>query len=393
MCAVAGKEQNKLLIGMDAKRAVANGTGLGNYSRYAVNILSMAFPSTRFRLYSPAPDASGRLADLLRRENVSLVTPQRKMGALRAALWRSIGLTKTLDADEVALYHGLSNEVPLNINTRGIASVVTIHDIIYRRFPEDYHAWDRRIYDFKYGRSAEIASRVIAVSECTKRDIVCDYDIDPDKIDVIYQGVDPIFSLRVDTMKKREVAARYKLPEKFIVSVGTLSPRKNQIMAVRALAKLPAEVKLVLVGGQKQNYLAELESAARREGVTDRIIRIDNADFRDLPAIYSLASVSSYTSFYEGFGLPVVESLSCGTPVLAATGSCLEEAGGDGAVYFDPEDIDGYAAEALHIIEDTVRHDRLARHGASHIKKFNADVFAKKTMATYKKALIDNIMV
>lgn len=390
---MAKKTTDSLLIGLDAKRAVANGTGLGNYSRYAINMLSLAFGSSKFRLYSPTPDTDGRLKELLERPNVSLVTPPGNPGRLRRAYWRTLGITKQLDADEIEIYHGLSNEVPLNINVSGIASVVTIHDIIYRRYPDDYKSWDRHIYDFKYRRSAEIASRVIAISECTKRDIISDYDINPETIDVIYQGVDPIFSLKPDTLRKMEVKQKYGLPDRFILAVGTLSPRKNQLLAVSALEKLPGHIKLVLVGSSKQNYKAQLEDMARRCGVTDRIMLLENVPFKDLPLLYALAGVSSYTSFYEGFGLPVVESLSCGTPVIAATGSCLEEAGGDGAVYIDPNDADAYAAEALKIFDDLVHHDRMARRGSAHIKKFSADNFARKTMGTYKKALIDNILV
>ena len=381
-----------MTVGMDAKRAVENFTGLGNYSRYAVNILSAAYPSTTFRLYAPRERDNDRLSPLLARDNVELVTanPTVDCGLMRA-LWRTVDLPAVLKADDVAVYHGLSNELPLTI--KGVCpSVVTMHDIIYRRFPADYGPIDRRIYDFKYGRSARLATRVIAISECTRRDIIADYDIDPAKIDVIYQGIDPVFTLKIDTAKRAEVRKRYSLPETFVLSVGTISPRKNQLLAVEGLALLPQAVRLVLVGGANKSYLAEIERRAAALGVADRVVRLQNVPLADLPALYSLAAVSSYTSRYEGFGLPVVESLCAGTPVIACTGSCLEEAGGDGAVYIEPDDARGWASQAQRIIDDIVCHDRLVRRGQAHVRRFSAENFAKATMAAYNKAILDFLL-
>lgn len=389
---MAGKRAYAMTVGMDAKRAVENFTGLGNYSRYAVNILSAAFPSTTFRLYAPRECENDRLRPLLARDNVQLVTANPTIDCgLTRALWRTVDLPTVLKADDVAVYHGLSNELPLTIG--GVCpSVVTMHDIIYRRFPSDYGAIDRRIYDYKYSRSARRATRVIAISECTRRDIMADYDIDPAKIDVIYQGIDPVFSLEVDTAARQRVRERYKLPQTFIISVGTVSPRKNQMLAIEALARLPQAVRLVIVGGANRQYLGRLERRAAELGVADRVVRLEGVPLADLPALYSLAAVSSYTSRYEGFGLPVVESLTVGTPAIACTGSCLEEAGGDGAVYVGPDDVDAFAEEAQHIIDDTIYHDRLARHGRAHVRRFSAENFAKATMATYNKAILDFLL-
>lgn len=384
-------ETSKLIVGMDGKRAVLNNTGLGNYSRYTLNIMSMAYPSTRFRLYSPSSKSNDRLEPLLDRENVELVVPALRFGGLGKAVWRSIDMPVDLKKDEVSVYHGLSNELPLTI--RNVCpSVVTIHDLIYRRCPADYSAIDRQLYDFKYSRSARIATRVIAISECTKADLVADYGIDPAKIDVIYQGIDPIFSLDIDTAKKQEVRARYKLPSDYVISVGTVQPRKNQLLAVRALSTLPRSIKLVIVGRMDGPYGVLVRREIGRLGLADRVIHLSGIPFADLPALYADARASLYTSRYEGFGLPVVESLTVGTPVVACTGSCLEEAGGEGAVYVDPDDIPACRDAVQKILDDTIHHDRLARLGQRHVKRFSADNFARQTMACYKKAILDFIL-
>lgn len=383
---------NSLCVGFDAKRAVSNATGLGNYSRYAISSMLAAFPQLKAVLYSPKADKDARLKDIIESPNVSLRTYSGHMGAAGRALWRSFGVTSGFADDNIDLYHGLSNELPLNIASAGIPSVLTMHDIIYRRFPDDYRSWDRTIYDFKYSRSAEGASRIIAVSQRTKDDIVNDYNIDPAKIDVVYQGIHPIFRGRVGTGQKAEARARYSLPEKYIISVGTVSPRKNQMLAVAALAQMPDDIKLVIVGGEKRDYADRIARKAAALHVTDRIIRLKDVPLYDLPALYAGASASIYPSRYEGFGLPVVEALACGTPVVACTGSCLEEAGGRGAVYVDPDDVDAAADALTKMYTEVIYHDKYARAGLKHIADFNDAEFAKKTMAVYRKAILSEIM-
>lgn len=388
---MAKLDTQSLIVGLDGKRAVCNNTGLGNYSRYALNIMSAAYPGTRFRLYSPVDRDNDRLRPLLGRDNVELFAPSLKFGGVGRAFWRTFDMPLQLRRDDVAVYHGLSNELPLTI--KGVCpSVVTIHDLIYRRVPGDYAAVDRRMYDFKYRRSAKIATRVVAISECTKRDLISDYGIDESKIDVIYQGVDPIFTLPVDTSKRLEVKAKYKLPEKYIISVGTVQSRKNQQLAVEALAGLPASVELIIVGRMDGAYAAQVREAIARRGLSDRVRHLQNVPFADLPALYACASASTYTSRYEGFGLPVVESLSAGTPVVACTGSCLEEAGGPGGIYVSPDDVTACRDALARLVDDVVWHDKVAGQGQRYVRRFSAEAFAKATMACYKKAIINELI-
>jgi glycosyltransferase involved in cell wall biosynthesis len=267
----------------------------------------------------------------------------------------------------VPLYHGLSNEVPLSIDRLGVSSVVTAHDVIWRKFPSDYKAIDRQLYDFKYGRSMQIATSIIAISECTKRDIIDAYGIDPDKITVIYQGCHERFH-RVTEAAEAAVMQNYNLPERYYVAVGTVQGRKNQLMAAKALPALPADIKLVIVGG-RTDYAKQIDRFAAAHGVTDRIIWLPSVPVTEIPALYSGAIFSSYTSRYEGFGIPVIESLSCHTPVIAATGSCLEEAGGKGAIYVNPDDVDEYVEAARQLIDNPYNRSKLVTNGLQHIKK------------------------
>lgn len=375
-----------LTIGFDAKRAVLNLTGIGNYSRLVLDVLTSRYPDNRYLLFTPRAAENPRLDPLLERQCAEVCTPDTAFGRIAPHVWRTRGLTAQLRRAGVDLYHGLSNELPSGIERSGIPSVVTIHDLIFRRVPQSYHAADRRICDWKFRHAAESATRIIAISRRTAADIEELYGIDPDKIDIVYQGCAPAFYAPVTVADIERVRARYRLPERYIVAVGTVEMRKNQQLAVRALTMLPQSVKLVIVG-RRSGYAPELDHVISATGVSDRITFLTGIDFADLPALYAGAAAASYTSLYEGFGIPVIEAIASGTPVIAATGSCLEEAGGPGAIYVDPHDPEAYARAAMNIMDDSALRDKMVSSGRQHIRAFSADNFASGLVSTYAKTL------
>lgn len=373
-------------IGFDGKRAVFNNTGLGNYSRLAIKVIAERMPGSSLRLYTPREGFNPRLDPLMAMNNIVMAAPFTGMWRKLSGLWRIYhGITDQLIHDRIDLYHGLSNELPIDIRRSGIPSVVTIHDLIFRRLPHTYRMPDRMIYDYKFSRACRNADRIIAISECTKRDIVELYGIDDSRIDVVYQGCDAQFLAPVSATMRDMVRKAYGLPERYIVSVGSIEERKNQLMAVRALPMLPKDISLVLVGGHRTEYYDKLMCEMTRLGVTHRVKIISGIPFDRLPALYAMASVSSYTSRYEGFGIPVIEALAAGTPVIAATGSCLEEAGGDGALYVGPDAITDYADAVCHLLRSADERRRLVEAGRAHIRKFSDDNFADGILGTYAR--------
>lgn len=378
----------KMTIGFDAKRAVCNNTGLGNYSRLVVDVLSKAYIGNRYVLYSPVRRDNPRLRELLERRNVTLETPESTLGKAFSSLWRVCGgITNLLSKDGVDLFHGLSNELPLDIRRAGIPSVVTIHDLIFRRLPQCYAPVDRTIYDYKFKQACLNATRIIAISECTRRDIVELYGIDPAKIDIVYQGCDAQFSRPVSASGIRAIRETYGLPERYISAVGTVEVRKNQLQAVMALRGLPDDVSLVVVGGHNKKYFPEVQQAVRRYGLESRVRFLSGIPFGHLPAIYAGSVFSSYTSRYEGFGIPVIEAISSGVPVIAATGSCLKEAGGPGAVYVSPNSVDEYIEAARQLLDNTdLRADMVAK-GRKYIRRFSPEEFSSGLIKSYQKAV------
>ena len=179
---------------------------------------------------------------------------------------------------------------------------------------------------------------------------------------------------------------KYGLDRPYVISVGTIERRKNQIMAVRGLRGLPEDFDVVLVG-RRTDYAQSIDRYVSTYSMGDRVKFIEHADFADLPALYAGAFCSSYTSRYEGFGIPVIESLNVGTPVIVATGSCLVEAGGPQTPAVDPDDVEAWINNVKEMIDYPERRERVARAGRAYVARFNDDAMAEGTMGCYLKAV------
>lgn len=372
-------------IGFDGKRAVSNMTGLGNYSRLVIERIAEEYPRDWLNVYTPKLSDSPRLEKIKHLHNISFHLPPQF--AFHGSLWRTFGIPNNLRADGVDIFHGLSNELPLNIKEAHIPSVVTIHDVIYRTMPECYKPIDRKIYDFKYGKSCINSTRIIAVSECTKRDVVKFYNVPEEKVDVIYQGCDDSFKRRWDADQMKGLRKRLNLPEKYLLQVGTIEKRKNLELTIRALSSLPTDIPLVIVGRDHHGYLDYITRLAKETGVYPRLKFYSNLPFSDLPGLYQGAEVILYPSRYEGFGIPVLEGLESMRPVIAATGSCLEEAGGENTIYVNPDD-PGELKEAIDaLLSGQIDLNTMVKAGKLYAERFNTKNMASEIMNTYSKAI------
>ena len=377
-----------MIIGFDAKRANANFTGLGNYSRFMVETMATYGNEHKYRMYIPKKCKNALYDSLLKHKNVASIQPHSFLMKRCKALWRTFFIKRGLLQDGVQLYHGLSNELPVGIHRTGIRSVVTIHDLIFLRYPQYYHWLDRIIYNYKFRYACRKSDRIVAVSECTKRDIVKFYGISPDKIDVVYQGCDPVFAQPVSAEAKARVREAYHLPEHFILSVGTIEERKNLLLAVKAVEQL-GNVHLVTVG-KSTAYADEVKAYIEAHGLGDRIHMIHNLKFGDLPVMYHMAEAFVYPSRFEGFGIPIVEALSAGVPVIAATGSCLEEAGGPRSLYVDPDDVAGMAAAMKRVLSDADLRREMIEAGKAYVVRFDPKRLADEMNAVYLKCFDDS---
>ena len=211
-------------------------------------------------------------------------------------------------------------------------------------------------------------------------------DVPADKIDVIYQGCGSRFKLRESEKKLHETHTAYMLPERYIVSVGSIEERKNILLAVKAMRMVPDDVSLVVVG-RSTPYCEKVKWYVRRNGLEGRVRFLHDVPADDLPAIYQMAEASVYPSRYEGFGLPVVEAIQSGLPVVACTGSCLEEAGGNATLYVAPDDVCGMAKAIRLTLKGAPGRDERIAEGMQYITRFeNADV-ARKVLDVYDKLM------
>lgn len=372
-----------LKIGFDGKRATTNLTGLGNYSRSLIGQLADRFPANRYYIFSPKISEKLAKLSLFKHPAISL---QHYQGISPSFLWRSFGIIKSLKELGVQIYHGLSHEIPFGLKKAGIKSIVTIHDLIFLVKPQYYRSIDRIIYRFKSKYACENADRIIAISEQTKRDIIHFFGISPQKIQVIYQSCDDQFKRLLEAKEKAAIRKRYSLPEQYLLSVGTIEERKNLLLLIKAMEHLNPDIKLVVIG-KETAYAKLVHAEINRLSLRERIIFLRNVPFSDLPAIYQSATIFIYPSLYEGFGIPIIEAAFGKTPVIAATGSCLEEAGGPDSIYINPQDILGLADAIKQLWENKDLAISQAEKTFRYVQRFNDAKISQDLMNCYQSLL------
>lgn len=382
-------------IGFDAKRAYHNQTGLGHYSRTLIRSLATNYPAHSYWLMNPRPSKQFHFQDL---SNVTEVLPQDWLSKGFPSLWRSSWMNKDLQRLELDLYHGLSHELPAGIAKTGIPSVVTMHDLIFERYPDQYKRADRMIYRYKFQQACKQADRIIAISRQTKVDLVELYGVPESKIDVCYQSCNPAFAQPVSEQEKLRVRNLYQLPEQFFLYVGSIIERKNLLNICKAMTVLSNEVPfpLVIIGGggaykqQVQEFILQHQLDDRCIFLSDHTAARNSSGFQtaaDFPAIYQQALAMIYPSFYEGFGIPVLEGLWSGIPVITSNSSCLPEAGGAGAFYVNPGSPEEIAQQMKSVVTDPLLVQSHFEKTKQHLVQFTNQATTARVMDVYRNLL------
>ena len=382
-------------IGFDAKRAYHNDTGLGYYSRTLVNLMAEFYPSNEYYLFNPKPRSTYDFPGDRFRE----ITPRGLLAKTFPSAWRSSWVTGDLKKLQIDLYHGLSHEIPVGIADTGTRSVVTIHDLIHERFPDQYAAIDRQIYTRKYKYACHHADHIIAISEQTKNDIIEFYKISPGKISVCYQSCSPLFGSMGSPEERSRIATKYGLPSRFFLSVGTINERKNLLNVCKAMFLLRNDPlpPLVVIGKGSGKYFQSVKDFILQNGLQERIIFLsENPNAKqdsswlqteDMPLIYQLATAMIYPSFFEGFGAPVMEALWSQLPVITSNVSCLPEVGGDAAYYVNPESAEEIATGMKRIWADEGMVALMKAKGLLHAQRFTPARYAESVMNVYQLAM------
>ncbi len=366
-------------IGFDAKRAFNNLTGLGNYSRTLIAGLAEHFPDNRYVLFTP----SIRLHSFENRQNISIVKPEGLHRHLKW-YWRSFFLPAEQKKAGLHIYHGLSNELPFGKSSETVKQVVTIHDLIFLKYPQYYSFIDRKIYETKVRHSCEAADKIIAISEQTKRDIIEWFPALENKIDVVYQSCDARFQQPINQDELQRVKNKLALPEKYILYVGTITERKNILNLVKSYSQIVNETDVQLVlAGDGGDYKAQVKKLVQQLGLEKRVRMIEQIEGNDMPALYRGASLFVYPSVYEGFGIPIIEALFSDVPVVTTQGGCFPEAGGPYTCYVNTSNSDALAQAMKAILSNQSLREKMIQEGKNYVQKFRSEVVAEKLMTLY----------
>jgi glycosyltransferase involved in cell wall biosynthesis len=313
-------------------------------------------------------------------ESVRVVFPPDKA----KLYWKLIGARRTLRENQIDLYHGLAHQIPRSVRLSAVPKVVTIHDLIYLHHPEFSPEDDLDRYDRQLRAACSISDRIIAVSESTKRDLIRFFSISPEKIRVIYSPCDARFGEKVSKERKIQVRKNYKLPDKYLLYVGSMAARKNLLAVVKAIREIPSENRIPLVIiGNKTAYSKTVFEYAEQAGLQHYLVTPKYVATDDLPAVYQGAQLFLYVSHYEGFGMPILEAITSGTPVVTSRTSAMPEAGGPGAALVDPENPLEIASKISELLVDDAR-ENAVREGLIHAMKFDNSRIARKLVSLYQ---------
>ncbi|MEX2235349.1 MAG: glycosyltransferase family 1 protein [Cyclobacteriaceae bacterium] len=373
-------------IGFEAKRFFTNNTGLGNYSRFVVRALSNHFPDDQYYLYTPRDPLHNDTLDILKKPNISVITPGNWYKFFRTtSLWRTWGISKESSMQDLHVFHGLSQELPVDLPKK-IKKIVTVHDLIFYRFPQFYNPIDIAIYKKKLKFACDKADKIIAISEQTKADLLEFLKIAESRIEIIYQGSHPNFKRKLSFSEIETVRNKYKLPSDYILNVGTIEKRKNLLVLIKALSLLPKEARIPLVIlGRPTKYFKEVLAVAKQLNVLDTIFFPQNVHFNEFPAIYQKAKLFIYPSLFEGFGIPLIEAIESGVPVITSIGSCFTEAAGPSSIFVDPHNEEVLAFEINKVLLDPTLARSMVSGSYNYIQRFEPAVIGKKIMDVYKQ--------
>ena len=291
-------------------------------------------------------------------------------------LWTLLGLSGKLKNYKLDVFFSPTHYLPLSVAS---PSVISILDVSYLYFPKLFKKKD--LYQLKLwgGYSIKKAKKIITISNSSKNDIIKMYKVNPEKITVVYPGIKELKTENLKLKSMDELKKKYGISSPYILFVGTLQPRKNIVKLVEAFSKLQSKTELVIVG-KKGWQFEDILNAPKKYGVEDRVKFLDSVSDSDLPAFYKNALCFCLPSLYEGFGLPILEAMQYGCPVATSNVSSLPEAGGEAAVYFDPENVGEITKALQSLIDDEELRKNLVKKGYEQVKKFSWEKTAKETL-------------
>lgn len=372
-------------IGVDARSLEARDrTGVARYLGNILRELAEIAPQNEYTLYFQNSKADDDFLSqgCFRKKLVEMsFVPRKKV------LWEQIFLPRELKRNPVDILFCPSYSMPLR---GGQKTVVTIHDITYEVEPAWFHPKERLKMRTLTKLAARRADKIISVSEATKCDVVRFYGVEPDKVKVIYEANDPSFKLVKDEAKLGEIKSKYDLSDKFVLYVGSIFARRNiprLLEALKAVAEKVPTVKLMIIGEDRAYPSQNIGERIKRLGLGNRVVWLDYVPEDDLILLYNVADLFAYPSSYEGFGLPILEAMACGTPVITANLSSLPEVAGDSALYVDPTSVSEMASAMVKVLTGEQIAESLSQRGLQRANSFSWREAAQETLQLFEDLL------
>lgn len=380
--------RSHIKIGFDAC-LLSYRRGIGNFVYHILSHLASLDCNHQYLLYLTTKP---KYFNLSLPENFTF----RSFVCLSYILWEQVQLPLAAIYDGVDILHCPANTGPLFLPHR-IKLVLTIHDVMYLLpytvVPPSLSLYQRlgRIYRrWVVPRVAKRADAIITVSYHSRQDILNILQVSSERVFVIYGAPGPAFYPLSNKEKIERTKQRYRIRNRFILALGGLDPRKNTAGVLQAFKRfrerLKGDYQLVIVGLPKTGQKL-FSSIAMKLGIVENVVFTDFVPEEDLVALYNGADVFLYPSFYEGFGLPVLEAMACGTPVVASNAGSIPEIAGEAALLIDPQDVEALALAIEEIITNQTLRQELIARGFKHVKKFSWDKAARKLLAVYERVM------
>jgi glycosyltransferase involved in cell wall biosynthesis len=354
-------------IGFDAKRFFHNRTGLGHYSRNLLHSYHQQFGKDELFLYSPTIDS--QYADLANKIGI-IKTPTTSF----KNFWRTMGIKKDLVQEGIQIYHGLSNELPLGIEKTKIKSVVTIHDLLFLHFPNYYKTIDRFIYQKKFSSAAERADIVIAISETTKADLINQFGIKEEKIEIIY----PITTFK-PPVKLNTISRSSATTIPYLLCISGFEKRKNIERLIEAYIKVNPNYRLI-IAGKSGDTAVDCRKLVKSNPKIE--LYFDLSD-KEIEALYGGAMAFVYPSLYEGFGIPVIDAMQYALPIITSKNTSMSEIAGPLGNYFDANNLESMA-EQLQLLDKQELIIPNKENIVSQMSKFETDLQNQKMRNLYQ---------
>ena len=370
-------------ITFDVSPAVHRHAGLGRYARELLTAMAAQDEVNEYAAFSHAPTADcppDLLPDRVPLRTVPLSAKPWRMSVLLASL---MGISMDPWLPQGDIFHATEHLLPPLKKAR---TVFTLHDLIFQFFPEYHLPLNRAFLIHAMPRFLRRADAIIAVSECTKRDAIHFYKLPADKITVIYEGVNPSLHPVNEEGVLAQARVRWTQGSPFILFVGTIEPRKNLIAlvdAVRALRTRGYPHRLVIAGRKGWLYQGVFDHV-RQTGLESQVDFLDFVAEEDLAALYGACAAFVFPSLYEGFGLPPLEAMACGAPVICSNTSSLPEVVGDAALLVNPRDVDEMAGAIERVLSDAALGEQLRARGIAQAARFSWEGAARKTLSVYE---------